>query len=79
MIAEILDPECADAQSSEYFDAYTNVHEMMLKYSQKFQHYEFTMTGVLFRDRAHGQTGKADNNLELHPVLKLKMVRKLDI
>jgi hypothetical protein len=30
------------------------------------------MTGVLFFDKLHGQTGVAGNGVELHPVISLE-------
>ncbi|GEM_PF-1419819 len=33
---------------------------------------EATIEGVLFFDRAHGQIGKARNNLEIHPILRIR-------
>ena len=78
MIAEIIDPECDVAKNNtRYIQQFLDVHETMNKYGTTFQHYEFEITGVLFRDRPHAQTGKADNNLEIHPVLKLKATKKL--
>src|SRR6185436_1749688 len=78
LIAEITDPECEDAQRSDFIDDYFKVREMMEKHAEDFQHWEFDITGVLFKDRSHGQTGKADNNIEIHPVLKLKAVKLLN-
>lgn len=78
LIAEIVDPECKDAQSSEFIDEYFNVRETMEKHARDFLHWEFDMTGVLFKDRSHGQTGKADNDIEIHPILKLKAVKKIN-
>jgi hypothetical protein len=78
MIAEIIDPECDVAKNNtRYIQQFMDVRKVMKKYGTTFQHYEFEMTGVLFRDRPHDQTGKADNNLEIHPVLKLKAIKKL--
>lgn len=78
MIAEIIDPECDRAKANTaYIQKFKDVRQTMKKYGTTFQHYEFEITGVLFRDRPHDQTGRADNNLEIHPVLKLKAVKKL--
>ncbi len=79
MIAEIVDPDCANAQNSAFADEYYDVRATMDKYASKFMNYEFTITGVLFKDRFHNQTGAAPNNLEIHPVLKLRVKRRLDI
>jgi hypothetical protein len=77
MIAEIPDPECKRASLSKFEPQYSGARDSMNAYGNTFQHHLFDITGVLFRDRAHGQTGKADNNLEIHPVLKLRAVRTL--
>lgn len=77
LIAEIPDPKCPDAKHSEYLDQFSQARAMMEKYGSSFQHYEFNITGVPFRDRSHGQTGRADNNLEIHPVLNMRVAKKL--
>ena len=79
MIAEIADPKCDDAKRSQFIDQFSDVRQKMDDYGETFLQYEFNITGVLFRDRSHGQTGKSDNNLEIHPVLKLRKVKKIKI
>jgi len=78
LIAEIVDPNCDDAQQSDFSDAYFKVREVMEDHANDFQHWTFDITGVLFKDRSHGQTGKADNDIEIHPILKLKPVSYLN-
>ena len=78
LIAEIPDPACNQAQRSDYIDDYSDAREAMKKHAHDFQHWEFDITGVLFKDRPHRQTGKADNNIEIHPVLKLRAVQQLN-
>jgi len=78
MVAEIVDPDCPDAQQSDYIDSYYNVRNTINRLGNKFMHYEFEITGTLFLDRAHGQTGMAANNIEIHPILSLKATKKLN-
>jgi len=78
MIAEVVDPECPDAQNSKFIDEYNDVRSTMDRYGSRFMNYEFTITGVLFKDRFHNQTGAAPNNMEIHPVLKLRASKRLD-
>jgi hypothetical protein len=78
LIAEIVDPECRDAQSSDFIDNYYKVRSLMEKHADDFQHWTFNITGVLFKDRSHGQTGKADNDIEIHPILKLVPTKYLN-
>jgi len=78
MIAEIPDPECKDAKQSPWIDFFTDSRATMFKYKNSFRHYMFTITGVLFVDRSHGQTGKAPNNVEIHPVLEIKKEKQIN-
>ncbi len=75
MIVEIPDPDCPDAQASSHCSNYQKARDEMDKYGTSYRHHLFDVTGVLFVDKAHGQTGHADNNVELHPVLSLKAVK----
>lgn len=78
MIGEIVDPNCDDAQQAkDYIDDYENVRDMMDNLGNTYLNYKYEIKGVLFKDRAHGQTGRAANNLEIHPILKLKPTKKL--
>lgn len=78
MIAEIPDPECEDAQNSPWIDDFIDARETMLTYSNNYRHYLYTITGVLFVDRDHNQTGRASNNVEIHPVLNIKKEKKIN-
>jgi hypothetical protein len=78
MIAEIPDASCPKAKQSDWSGNFDEVRATMLNYSNNYRHYLFTITGVLFVDKAHGQTGKADNNVEIHPILELKKEKKID-
>ncbi len=78
MIAEIPDATCPDAKRSQWIGNFEDVRATMLHYANNYRHYLFTVTGVLFVDRYHSQTGAASNNVELHPVIKLKKEKKIN-
>ena len=78
MIAEIPDPQCPDAKKSDWVGNYEEVRATMLKYANNYRHYLFTVTGFLFVDRSHGQTGKAPNNVEIHPIIELTKEKKIN-
>lgn len=82
MVAEIPNPSCRSVNKSGRKSYYQNdrtnfltfttdgyLHENGKKYTVKTGHYE--LIGVGFIDFPHGQLGRAPNNLELHPVLKI--------
>ena len=82
MVAEIPNPSCKSVDKSGRKSYYKNdrtnfltyttdgmFHENGKKYSVKTGQYE--LIGVGFIDFPHGQLGKAPNNLEIHPVLKI--------
>ena len=76
MIAEIPDPLCPDAKRSPWSENFNQARLTIQQYANNYRHFFFTVTGVLFVDKAHGQTGKADNNVELHPVIELIKEKK---
>lgn len=78
MIAEIPDPKCGQAKKSNWIDDFTKARKTMLDYASNYRHYLFTVTGVLFVDRYHRQTGAADNNVEVHPILDIKKEKKIN-
>jgi hypothetical protein len=78
MIAEIPDATCPDAKKSDWAGNFGEVRATMLKYANNYRHYLFTVTGVLFVDKRHGQTGVAPNNVELHPIIKLTKEKKIN-
>jgi hypothetical protein len=69
LIAEIPDVNCKITEDSR-FATQINQHT--------FDQYQFDITGVFFKDKSHGQTGRAPNNVELHPVTALKKIRKIN-
>jgi hypothetical protein len=82
MIAEIPDPRCPDAieggHSEEFRAARAALEDVIAPrhISKRMQALVpaplVYITGVSFFDPPHGQTGKADNNMELHPVVKIE-------
>ena len=78
MIAEIPDPQCPDAKKSIWIEYFNDARATMFQYRSNFRHYMFTVTGVAFVDRSHGQTGKAPNNVEIHPILEIKKEKKIN-
>jgi hypothetical protein len=78
MIAEIPDVDCPDAAKSDWSELFYDARSTMLQYANNYRHYMFTITGVLFLDKAHGQTGRAANNIEIHPILELKKEKKIN-
>ena len=79
LIAEIPNPDkVIPGDQTEFTAEYRAAREMMLKHAADFQHFDYEIRGVLFRDHPHGQTGKADNNIEIHPVLEIKPMNKLN-
>ena len=70
MVVEVVDPTCATA--SPYVTTLSNAR---LQYQslgvQPGQ--RVTVRGVGFFDFAHGQTGRSQSCLELHPVLDVKV------
>jgi hypothetical protein len=86
LIAEIPDPDCIPGAHgdpdvpSRFIDEISCVRAKLdAKFPDANKNGKFfdtgdtpvTITGVGFFDRAHGQTGRARNNLEIHPLLDL--------
>ncbi len=75
MIVESPDPTCA--KGSRFEAQIKAVRQALDRKFGAFQHLgglhlPVTVTGVLFWDKIHGQTGVAPNGVELHPLLDLK-------
>jgi hypothetical protein len=78
-IAEVPSPECSESIRSGYAANYKSCRDLLdslfpLMYN--FKHYnkfkiKFFLTGILYHDYVHGQTGHAPKGLELHPVLSI--------
>ena len=78
MIAEIPDPKCPDAKKSDRTGDFEQVRNTMLQFSNNYRHFMFAITGYLFVDKKHGQTGRAPNNVELHPIIELTKEKKIN-
>lgn len=72
MIGEIPDPYCGSVQSSirinEITQARKNFQNSLLVTAQ-VDNSVYTITGVAFYDKVHGQIGVAPNGIEIHPIL----------
>lgn len=83
MVAEIPDPTCPDAIAGGHAAQFNAARDMLFELfaehppRPRMQSVDpppiVEITGVGFYDFPHGQTGMAPNNLELHPVLLLKV------
>jgi hypothetical protein len=76
MIGEVPDPTCAAAASSAYVNQYIAARNFVNANIASGDVYNVNIPmvvvyGVAFVDPPHGQTGKAPNNLELHPILDI--------
>lgn len=76
MIGEVPDPVCSEAASSAHVNQYIAGRQFVNAYIAQgnvdnVNIPEVIVTGVLFLDPPHGQTGKAPNNVELHPILDI--------
>jgi hypothetical protein len=78
LIAEIPNPECADACRSglaqKYAEARAALEEGVRRPNPRDLPIRVRVTGVGFFDRAHGQIGRAPNGFELHPVLSIEFL-----
>jgi hypothetical protein len=80
MIVEIPDPACADVCASPVLenirkarqDFVDHCGEPTSGFKRLQRKINVTVTGVGFFDFLHGQTGVADNGVELHPVVKIE-------
>lgn len=77
LIAEIPDVDCEISENSLFAEQIEAARGTFYRYQDTYDQYQFNITGVFFKDKPHGQTGKAPNNVELHPVIALKKVRKI--
>jgi hypothetical protein len=80
MIAEIPSAECAQERAEKFtkeraFVESIHKPEAVGKMVWFQKPVEVVITGVLFWDKIHGQTGVAPNGIELHPVLAIERAR----
>src|SRR5438876_2385585 len=84
VVAEIVKPECIpgrNGDSSTQSRSQIQITGVRVKFEQQFTNITggwndaggipVVITGVGFFDRQHGQTGRAVNGIELHPVLDI--------
>jgi hypothetical protein len=76
LISEIPDPACAGACRSGFAPAFGRARQLLEERLQRPNPRDepimLRVTGVGFFDRAHGQSGAAPNQFELHPVLSIE-------
>jgi hypothetical protein len=80
MVAEIPDPQCDGAKSSNHVAEYQAARSALIHLVGPPQQGQFkpgnnvhvTITGVAFFDAIRGQSGVAPNGIELHPVLSIQ-------
>ncbi len=75
-IGEIPNPVCAAASTSDFVDQFIAARNFIDTYipqtnSNTVNIPDVEVTGVAFIDPPHGQTGKAPNNIEFHPILDI--------
>jgi hypothetical protein len=78
LIAEIPDVNCKITEDSRFATQIKKARNTFMRYQNTYDQYQFDITGVFFKDKSHGQTGRAPNNVELHPVTALKKIRKIN-
>lgn len=81
MIAEIPSPDCPNVATSPSVAKFRNARQQFSTFTTrnkaiginlyKVEPGFYTITGVGFIDKVHGQLGHADNGIELHPVLSI--------
>jgi len=76
MITEIPDPVCAVASTSAHVNEYIAARQFIATYIPLTPDYnvnlpDVAISGVLFLDPPHGQTGEALNHIEFHPILDI--------
>lgn len=76
LVGEVPDPYCAPAASSSHVNEYLAARQFIDAHipSGNVNNVSIpavVVTGVAFLDPPHGQTGKAPNNIELHPILDI--------
>ncbi len=84
MIGEIPDPVCSAAASSSFTTQYLNARNFVDTYIGTGNVSSVSIApvevyGVAFVDPPHGQTGKAPNNLEIHPILSIQFANGVNI
>ena len=76
MIGEVPDPVCSAAASSAHVDEYIAARNWVnsnigIDPVPNVNIAPVDITGVAFVDPPHGQTGRAPNGMEIHPILNI--------
>jgi len=72
IITEVPNPECEYAQQSSYLATFVEVYKFIEENEDDLEGKTLTITGVAFIDIDHYyKRDQADNNIELHPILKI--------
>ncbi|GEM_PF-1363381 len=79
LIAEIPDTNCEITEGSHFAGKIDKARDTFVRYQDTYTDYFFDITGVFFKDKKHGQTGRAPNDVELHPVIALRKIKKIKI
>lgn len=75
IVGEIIDPNCPDLSGSQYMGAFKNIREEFELFKlpkNKVMEGVYTITGVCFYDKLHGQLGISANGIELHPIMDIQ-------
>lgn len=79
IIAKIPSPPCVEPQSpflAQIKEARRRMRSMFAPTSQKKRAMvRVSVEGPAFFDKAHGQLGRAENSVEIHPVLNLEFLK----
>jgi len=78
MVAEIADPTCAGISGTSRYQQMTALRSWFTSRYNPTSSFKFVsdtvvLTGVGFFDFAHGQTGAAPNQREIHPILSMAL------
>lgn len=74
IIGEIPDINCDKIKTSKFIKNFVNAHMEFENFSlshHKVKEGIYTITGVCFFDKVHGQLGVAPNGIELHPIMDI--------
>ncbi len=84
MIGEVPDPFCNSVSSSPKINQIKAAHSWIWQYIGPGNYFNLslplvTVTGVGFLDTAHGQTGAAPNQLELHSIIDIHFATTTEV
>ncbi len=76
IIAEVPNPDVGEGRKSRFRENFRAVRNWLGTLSprpSKSNHYPVMVTGVIFFDKYHNQTGASKNEVEIHPVLGIRI------